>query len=257
MKPQLDLIRRTVLALFLREIKTRFGKYRLGYLWCLLEPLAHISILLLLFGYIMHRSIPSIPFPLFLLCGVLPFLMFNQIVSRSLNALDANQGLLSYRPVQAIDLILARTLLEGVIGTAVFLLLLLGLALAGQTIALDQLPALCGYWMLLLLFSFSLGLLFMLLGHAYPESEKLIPLLLKPLYFLSGVMFPLALVPARYQTYLLWNPLAHALELIRHALVASYPADHVHGSYLLLWTLGLLFFSLLLYKGRANALRRS
>lgn len=36
----------TVEALFLREIRTRFGKFRLGYLWAILEPSAHLLILL-------------------------------------------------------------------------------------------------------------------------------------------------------------------------------------------------------------------
>lgn len=42
----------TVEALFLREIRTRFGKFRLGYLWAILEPSAHLLILLGIFGYI-------------------------------------------------------------------------------------------------------------------------------------------------------------------------------------------------------------
>ena len=43
----------TVEALFLREIRTRFGKFRLGDLWAILEPSAHLLILLGIFGYIL------------------------------------------------------------------------------------------------------------------------------------------------------------------------------------------------------------
>ncbi|ETJ41004.1 ABC-2 type transporter, partial [human gut metagenome] len=31
-----------VKALFFREIRTRFGKFRLGYLWAILEPASHL-----------------------------------------------------------------------------------------------------------------------------------------------------------------------------------------------------------------------
>ncbi|HFO7348730.1 TPA: ABC transporter permease, partial [Escherichia coli] len=63
----------TVEALFLREIRTRFGKFRLGYLWAILEPAAHLLVLLGIFGYIMHRTMPGISFPVFLLNGLIPF----------------------------------------------------------------------------------------------------------------------------------------------------------------------------------------
>ncbi len=73
----------TVEALFLREIRTRFGKFRLGYLWAILEPSAHLLILLGIFGYIMHRTMPDISFPVFLLNGLIPFFIFSSISKRS------------------------------------------------------------------------------------------------------------------------------------------------------------------------------
>ncbi|EIM1128140.1 ABC transporter permease, partial [Escherichia coli] len=72
----------TVEALFLREIRTRFGKFRLGYLWAILEPAAHLLVLLGIFGYIMHRTMPGISFPVFLLNGLIPFFIFNSISNR-------------------------------------------------------------------------------------------------------------------------------------------------------------------------------
>lgn len=70
-----------VKALFLREIKTRFGKYRLGYLWALLEPTAHLIILIGIFGYIMHRTMPDISFPVFLLNGLIPYFLLVILLS--------------------------------------------------------------------------------------------------------------------------------------------------------------------------------
>ena len=105
----------TVEALFLREIRTRFGKFRLGYLWAILEPSAHLLILLGIFGYIMHRTMPDISFPVFLLNGLIPFFIFSSISKRSVGAIEANQGLFNYRPVKPIDTIIARALLETLI----------------------------------------------------------------------------------------------------------------------------------------------
>lgn len=95
----LEVQQAAVKALFLREIKTRFGKYRLGYLWAVLEPAAHLLVLLTIFGFIMHRTMPDISFPVFLLNGLIPYFLFSNIATRSIGAIEANQGLFNYRPV--------------------------------------------------------------------------------------------------------------------------------------------------------------
>lgn len=56
-----EVMRRLIFALFLREIRTRFGKYQLGYAWALLEPVSSIAVLLLVF--LAPRTRPSRAFP--------------------------------------------------------------------------------------------------------------------------------------------------------------------------------------------------
>ena len=94
----------TVEALFLREIRTRFGKFRLGYLWAILEPSAHLLILLGIFGYIMHRTMPDISFPVFLLNGLIPFFIFSSISNRSGN--DSNLLIVFYVQIMPDDFVM-------------------------------------------------------------------------------------------------------------------------------------------------------
>ncbi|WP_227105602.1 ABC transporter permease [Chromobacterium rhizoryzae] len=257
MRSGFDIMRTTVHALLLRELKTRFGKYRLGYLWALLEPVAHMAILLLVLGFIMRRAMPGVSFPVFLLSGIVPYMLFSNISLRSLNAIEANRGLFSYRPVHPLDAVLARALLESLIYVLVYLMLMSGLWLAGETIQLSQLPLLATAWLLLSLLALGCGLVFMVLGHAFKTAEKLLPILMKPLYFLSGIMFPPSLIPGDYRWLVDWNPLLHAFELMRHAILPGYPLNDDSLSYLFAWTLVLLFAGLSLYKGREPAMLRS
>ena len=120
----LEVQKAAVKALFLREIKTRFGKFRLGYLWAALEPMAHMLILLGIFGYVMHRTMPDISFPVFLINGIIPFFVFSNITNRSIGAIEANQGLFNYRPVRPVDTIIARAMLEALIYAVVYVLLM-------------------------------------------------------------------------------------------------------------------------------------
>ncbi|EPV0430108.1 ABC transporter permease, partial [Escherichia coli] len=181
----------TVEALFLREIRTRFGKFRLGYLWAILEPAAHLLVLLGIFGYIMHRTMPGISFPVFLLNGLIPFFIFNSISNRSVEAIDANQGLFNYRPVKPMDTIIARTLLETLIYIIVYVLLMLIVWMSGEYFEIISLLQLVLVWTLLIIISCSVGLIFMVVGKTFPEMQKILPIFLKPLYFISCIMFPL------------------------------------------------------------------
>lgn len=243
-----------VKALFLREMKTRFGKFRLGYLWAPLEPIAHMLVMLGIFGYLMQRTMPDISFPVFLINGIIPFLLFSNITNRSINAIEANQGLFNYRPVRPIDTIIARVILETMISVLVYSFLMLALWLIGEQININNIILLASAWFFLVLFSTGIGLIFMVIGNRYPESEKFMPILLKPLYFISCIMFSLSHIPADYRPYLLWNPIVHIVELSREAVVSSYHIEHVSVGYLAFCSLVVLFIGLALYRTQEEAM---
>jgi len=244
-------------ALFLRELKTRFGKYRLGYLWAILEPAAHMLILLAIFGFIMHRTMPDISFPVFLLNGIIPYFIFSSVATRSINAIEANQGLFNYRPVKPIDTIIARAALETLIYVVVYIILMAIVGVCGEEFAVTQFITLVLTWVLLVLFACGIGLIFMVTGRTFPETEKLLPVMLKPLYFISCIMFPLHAVPKDYWPLLLWNPIVHAVELSRESVVAGYQTQGVSLNYLAFCTLVTLFIGLALYRTREEAMLTS
>lgn len=253
----LEVQKAAIFALFLRELKTRFGKYRLGYLWAPLEPTAHMLIMLFIFGFIMKRAMPDISFPVFLVNGIIPWFIFNSIATRSLNAVSANQALFHYRPVKPIDTVISRGLLEVLIYSVVYILLMLAIRLMGEEFVWDNIPLLIGANFALIAFSLGLGLIFMVLGDISEEASKFLPLILKPLYFLSGIMFSIHSVPKEYQNYLLWNPILHAVELSRQAVFPAYQTQNISFSYLCFCALGMLFIGLVLYRYREEAMLTS
>ncbi|HDQ2126379.1 TPA: ABC transporter permease, partial [Escherichia coli] len=236
---------------------TRFGKYRLGYLWAILEPSAHLLMLLGILGYVMHRTMPDISFPVFLLNGLIPFFIFSSISKRSISAIEANQGLFNYRSVKPIDTIIARALLETLIYVIVYILLMLIVWIVGEYFKITNLLRIIGTWSLLIILSCSIGLIFMVVGRTFPEMQKVLPLLNKPLYFGSCIMFPLHSIPKQYWPYLLWNPLVHVVELSRESVMPGYISEGVSLNYLAMFTLVTLFISLALYRNREEAMLTS
>ena len=245
-------------ALLMRELQTRFGGYRLGYLWAPIEVIFQVAIYLVIFGAIMHRVLPGMDYKLFLIAGMVPYQMLSRIANRSLGAVEANQGLLMYRSVRHIDVIIARAFLELVIYFFTFVLLIGLLVLFGAfSISLANLHIILFCWITLFIFSFGLALIMMVIGYYGGEISKIVSLIFTVLYFASGVIYSIHIVPEPYFSYLLYNPFIHNLEMIRHALAPNYPAYHIDMGYFLKWMVGINFVGLLLYKAVEKDLIRS
>ncbi|HHO2818088.1 TPA: type II secretion system protein GspL [Escherichia coli] len=175
----------------------------------------------------------------------------------ALPAITTYQGLFNYRPVKPIDTIIARALLETLIYVAVYILLMLIVWMTGEYFEITNFLQLVLTWSLLIILSCGVGLIFMVVGKTFPEMQKVLPILLKPLYFISCIMFPLHSIPKQYWSYLLWNPLVHVVELSREAVMPGYISEGVSLNYLAMFTLVTLFIGLALYRTREEAMLTS
>ena len=127
-------------------------------------------------------------------------------------------------------------------------ILVLGLLWFGfDAIPADPLQVILGY-VLLMIFSFSLGVIFCVAVTLFQEANKFLGLLMMPLMFISCVMYPLATIPSQYQHLFLWNPLVHAIELIRSGWIAGYNSPNVSWAYFASITLLLLTFAMSSYR---------
>ena len=251
LKPRggLSVMRAAIRALLLRELQTRFGQYRLGYVWVLLEPLFTIGIMLFLFGTVMKRTLPSMEYEIFLINGIFPFFMFRSGVMQALNAIQSNKGLFSYRPVKPIDALLARNFLEFLLKFIAYMFFSSAFLWFGYSISFEHIPELLFYWLLLFIFMMAFSLIFMVIGDFSKEIGKFLSVVFLILYFLSGVLYSIHIVPVQYREYLLWNPLIHIIELMRHAVAPTYElVSGISLSYFIIWVILSLFIGLLLYK---------
>lgn len=242
-------VQRAVLAaLLLREVKTRFGRHRLGYLWAVLEAVANVAALMILFSLIGRLAPSGLDFPVFLMTGVVPWLLFTSTIQRAMRAIDANRGLLVYPRVKPFDLVVARGLLETATYWVVFAILAMLAAAAGYQGWPDR-P------LVVLLVLLGVGLLAIGLGAAAAAAatvartvERIVPLLIRPLYFVSGIFFSVEIIPEPYRSWLLLNPLLHANELMRAGFFAAYQGRYADPGYFLSWILGGLLLGLLMQR---------
>lgn len=236
-------------AMFLRETVSRTMTDRMGWFWMVFEPLAYTMIFIWIRGYIRgDRLIVGADFIPWLITGLMGFFMVREGMLRGLGAVDANQALFAYRQVQPVDPVIVRSLLDGVLRTFVFLLFIAGALLLGVDLYPDDGIAAAAAWLSLWFLGLSLGLFTSVAGTLVPEVGKVIRMLSLPLMILSGVIFPLNNLPHWLLEYLMWNPIPHGLETLRHGFFNTYRV--IHGTsmlYFWLFTLTTMLVGLLMH----------
>lgn len=235
-------------ALFLREAVARLFGRRAAWVWILAEPVVHLVFLNLLFGFIIQRMVSGVEGGLFITTGVLGYLIVQNTAMRSKEAITANTALFTYRQVLPVDTVMVRAALEAVLLVMSALVLLTGLGLLGSRIFphdfLLVMAALSALW----LSGLGLGLMLSAASELIPEIGKVTDMLFRPLYFLSGIMYPISAIPPAYRDWLLMNPFVHGIETLRMGFFPQYHApDGVSLSYLLGFALVTVCLGLVLH----------
>jgi len=240
-----------IFALVLREARSRIGSRRLGALWILLEPICHLLIFSVLYTIVRGRSMAGVDYPVFVLVGMAPFLLYRNTALRLMDSLRENRSLFAYKQIHPLDSFIARAMVEACLSAMVYAILVFGFAWFGFDMSVAQPLQWVGSLALGLLFAFGLGLLLALVTHAVPNAKSVIRMAFFPLYFISGVLVPASYLPPAMMPYLLLNPFLHIVELIRAEVLPHYtPVDGISAEYVGAVTLLLLFASLGTYRAR-------
>lgn len=244
-------------ALFLREAVSRISGARAAWMWLLLEPVAHIVLLMFIFTVVRVRVVGGINTAVWIMVGLLTFFMFRRAAQQGMNAVSANQALFGYRQVKPVDAVFVRAGLEGFLMIVIAIILLAGAGFYGLPIAPDDplaaLEAFVAMWLLGLAF----GLNTSVASELVPELGRFIGMLMHPLYFFSGVIFPLSRVPQPYRDWLMLNPLAHGLEATRLGFAPYYKAvPETSVAYMYGFAIVSIFLGLALHRQFANRMLR-
>ena len=250
-RSQLQIQRDVIYALLLRELSSTFTRSRGGFLWVLVEPVAHLLVPVLIFTFIRQRMLPGVEYAVFLVYGFLPYLLFKTVCLQIADGVKSARGLLSYRQVLLMDVFVSKAIAYVVIQAIVFTVVLTGLGMIG----FDVIPArpleLAGILMLTATFAFGLGVLFAALTSLVPDSRSLIRILFMPLYFISGILFPVTRFPDDWVQLLSFNPVLHLVELCRAMGVDGYvPMKYTTIEYPVVLALVFTIVGLMLYRLR-------
>ena len=81
--------------LTLRDIKVRYKQTVLGAAWAILQPLATMLVFSLFFGGVAGNSSSTVPYSLFVLAGLVPWMFFSNAIATAGQSVVANQTLVT------------------------------------------------------------------------------------------------------------------------------------------------------------------
>lgn len=209
-------------TLVIKDIKSRFYGDRLAYIWNLINPLAWIGALIVFFS-LLGKQVPIFTDIIsFLVPGMLAYILFRNTINSIMRSRKTSQTIIHFPSVTPITVITAAALIELLNSIIVFLvLILLNYILCDKIECNDPLVMIYGYlcaWGT----GIVVGSLSAELNQMYPMFEKVLPLLLRPVFWISGVFYTANELPEWLSEIGALNPLFQSIEIIRDGTFLSY-----------------------------------
>lgn len=184
---------------------------------------------------------------MFMVVGLIFVQFFLGIVGSTSSAIQKNKPLYAFRQVQPIASVIAISGFQFLIKITVVVVIAIILFLMKMQVTIHDLLEIIINATKVWLIASSVGILFALSASYIPEIKKLQDLVMRPIFFISGIFFSLQDIPQQYWPYLTWNPLLHAVELTRYAAYPEYGNAGVSDFYLDICTIVCVFFALACY----------
>jgi len=236
---------RTVVALVLREMSTRYGRTPGGYVWAILEPLAGIIVLSVGFSLVMRSPSLGTSFLLFYATGYLPFDLYNNVSGAVSKAINFSKPLLKYPTVTWVDAVLARFFLNSLTSILISILLLGGILIVIDSRTILDFPPIVMAMAAAMLLALGIGVLNCALIGLFPLWGTVWSVITRPLFLASGIFFLYDTMPPFAREILWYNPLIHIVGLMRTGFYSTYTGAYINMLYpltvsLVTLTLGLI-----------------
>src|SRR3990170_8612253 len=229
-----------------RDIKVRYKQTALGALWAIIQPFFTMVVFSIFFGNFAKVPSEGVPYPVFSYSALVPWTFFAGAVGNSGNSLIGNSDLLTkvYFPRFAIP---ASAALSGIVDFFIASLILFGIMIFYHIPFSWSLM----FWPILviplIILSLGLGMIFSSLNVRYRDIKYTIPFIIQVLLFITPIIYPISILPERYQRLAALNPLTGIIEAFRSTVIPNKNVDFLLLAVsitvsLLIFLLGLAYF---------------
>ncbi len=217
---EISVYRELLFFLVWRDVKVRYKQTALGVAWAVLQPLLTVFVFTIFFNRVGGLKTGSVPYALYALSGMIPWLFFSNGVSIASTSVVTNVNLVTKVYFPRLVIPIASVLSNVPDVTIGFVLLLIAMAFYGIApwIAILLVPL-----VLLLVYAFALAVSFWLsaLSVEFRDVRYVVPLLVQLWMLASPLAYDISKLSATWRTVLGLNPMTGALELFRWAMIGG------------------------------------
>ena len=187
-----------------RDLKLKYRRSALGYLWSLLNPLLTMIVVSTVFSFIFKQEIEN--FPVYLLIGQISFQFFAESTSMAMGSVIQNAQLLKKVYVPKFVFPVSRVISSGInlvfsLG-ALFIVMIILRAPVNFTVLLLPLPIIAT-----LVFSLGIGLILSVWAVYFRDLLHLYGVFTTLLMYLTPIFYPISLLPSAVAKLVYINPL--------------------------------------------------
>lgn len=199
-----------------RDLKVKYKGSILGFFWSLLNPLAMLIVYTVAFKYIIRIKVEN--FPLFFLCGFLPWTFLSLSLSMAVSSIKDNANLVKkvYFPREILPLSIILSNLVQFLLTFVILIPALFLFKIKLGLPLLFLPLIIVFQ---IAFTSGLAFVFSALNVFFSDVKHLLEIFLQIWFWLTPIIYPVNLVPEKFQSLYRLNPAVLFVESYRNSLL--------------------------------------
>lgn len=232
----------------MREVITRYGRHNIGFMWLFVEPMLFTLGITALWTATKATHGSNLSIVAFAVTGYSAVLLWRNGASRCSKAIQPNLSLLYHRNVRVLDLFASRLILE--IGGATISLIVLSLIFIciGWMNFPEDILMMIGAWILLSWFAVSLGLLIGAISERSEVFERVWHTITYLMFPLSGAVFMVDWLPQAARELVLWLPMVHGTEMLRHGYFGEAVRTYESTTYLILANLILTLVGLALVR---------
>jgi lipopolysaccharide transport system permease protein len=207
-----------------REVTSRYAGSASGLAWTVLNPLAQLAILALVFGTLLRvpeKMLGGVSFAAFLSLALWPWLMFNEGLKRAIESIPANASLIRKVAFPHELLIYSAVASSFVVNIVGWVAVLVALSLFGEPIRWTGL--LLAVPLLAAQFAFTVGLSAALAAAqvVLRDVEHALGIALSILFYATPIVYPLAMIPQPWRDWIALNPLAYMVGRYRDLIAGT------------------------------------
>jgi lipopolysaccharide transport system permease protein len=207
-------------ALTWRQISIRYKQTAIGVAWVVLQPVIMTMLFTFVFARMMKFSAGDIPYPVFVMGGLVAWQFIARAVGEATNSLVSEKDLLTkvYFPRLILPVsYMGAAAFDMLIGYAVVACVMLFYGV-GFGLHLLAFPV---FLLLIMALAAGLGVAFAALNALYRDFGYVVPLFVQVWMFASPVIYPASLIPPEYTWLYVLNPLVGLLEGLRWSLLGG------------------------------------